>query len=125
MYYIFSVLAACLSFTLGFLIGVFESKRYSFKEVPYWLPFVKKKIWVKRLHLCCIIIERIFIVPLLTLIFLLIAFIFWPKNGYEPFSPYFLFFFAPGLAISTTKTVIKRWRKFKKDFLAYNNSAKN
>lgn len=116
MDYIIGAVVIILSFELGYIIGIFESKRYSFTDVPYWFRFIKKTIWIKRLHILITIIERIFIIPLLTLLFLLIVFIFWPKNGYEPFSPYLLFFFAPGFAIASTRTVIKRWKEFKKDF---------
>lgn len=110
------ILAAWLSFWFGYLVGVLEGKFYSFSEVPVWFIWAQKVVSLKRLHLCCIVIERIFAVPFFTLFFLLITFIFWPKNGYEPFSPYFLLFFAPGFAISSTRLVIKRWKKFKKDF---------
>ena len=116
MDYLIGILVAGFSFSLGVLIGIFEGKRYSFREIPYWLHFIKNQIWFKRLHFSCVIIERIFIVPLITLLFLLIVFIFWPKNGYEPFSPYLLLFFAPGFAIASTRIVIKRWYEFKKNF---------
>lgn len=110
------ILAAWLSFCFGYFIGALEGKFYSFREVPFWLTFIKTKILAKRLHITCIVVERIFATPFFTLFFLLITFIFWPKNGSEPFSPYFLLFFAPGFAISSTLLLIKRWKKFKKDF---------
>ena len=117
MQYLIGVLVAVLSFLFGFWLGVFEGKIYSFTEIAAWpLSMLGKFISIKRLRLIYVIIERIFMPFLATLFFLLISLIFWPKNGHEPFSPYFLLFFFPGFAIASTRVVIKRWREFKKTF---------